>query len=207
MADQTSNDNSNVGGGMSSATTPPVQPVPASDPLATSMPATTGSRPVTSGGMDDDLGATPEGSEARSRFNAALEEAKAGASALKDEAWTRANSYRDQARGRSRDLSVDARTKAGELAGEGKMKASGALHGLSQLVDENAARIDENFGPQYGDYARNAGRQLREAADALERKSVEELGDDARAFVREQPGTAVGIAAVMGYVVARLFRK
>lgn len=195
MADETINTTSTT-------TTAPVQPV---DPLTT----TTGTQAISPGGIG--AGTTtppsPHTEEAKSRFNAALEEVKAGATALKDEAVTRAGSYRDQARDRGQDLSVDARTKAGELAVEAKAKASGALIGLSQLIDENAARIDENFGPQYGDYARNASRQLRESAGTLERKSVDELGEDARSFVRQQPGTAVGIAAAVGYVFARLFRK
>ncbi len=144
--------------------------------------------------------------EAKSRFNAALEEARAGASLLKEEAVTRAGAYRDQARGKGENLTADARTKAADLAVEGKAKASGALLGLSRLVDENAAKIDENLGPKYGDYARTASRTLRDTADSLERKSVEELGGDARTFVREQPAAAVGLAALAGFVVARIFR-
>ncbi len=200
MADDTINNPSTPG-----ATTLPVQPI---DPLTSTGPAMT--PPISTTGTTGMEGTTHPSlhtDEAKSRFSAALEEAKAGATALKDEAVTRASTYRDQAKGRSQDWSVDARSKAGDLADEGKAKASGALVGLSQMIDENAARIDENFGPQYGDYARNASRQLRESAEALERKSVEELGEDARTFVRQQPGTAVGIAAAVGFVFARLFRK
>jgi len=150
---------------------------------------------------------TPHTEEAKSRFNAALEEAKAGATALKDEAVTRASAYRDQARGKGENWTADAKSKAGDLAVEGKAKASGALLGLSRLVDENASKIDENLGPKYGDYARSASRSLRETADSLESKSVDELGTDARTFVREQPAAAVGIAAFAGFLVARIFRK
>ena len=154
---------------------------------------------------------TPETSpyrqEAKSRFNAALDEAKAGASALKDEALSRANSYRDQAKGKGDELSVDAKVKSRDLASEGKAKASGALAGLSRVVEEKATTIDENFGPKYGDYARSASRSMQESAESLERKSIEELGEDLRAFVRTKPGTAVGIAAATGFVFARLFRS
>lgn len=151
--------------------------------------------------------ASPHTEEAKSRFNAALEEAKAGATALKEEAVTRASTYRDQALDTGEHWSTEARTKASDLAVEGKAKASGALLGLSKLVDENAAKIDENLGPKYGDYARSASQSLRETADTLERKSVEELGDDARTFVREKPAAAVGLAALVGFVVSRIFSK
>ncbi len=179
-----------------------------------SIPATPPLMPVEQDGVNaqDGVGVVPQPAspyteEAKSRFNAALEEAKAGASALKEEAVTRASSYRDQALDTGEHWSSEARTMAGDLAVEGKAKASGALLGLSRLVDENAAKIDANLGPKYGDYARSASQSLRETADTLERKSIEELGDDARTFVREKPAAAVGLAALVGFVVSRMFSK
>jgi ElaB/YqjD/DUF883 family membrane-anchored ribosome-binding protein len=183
---------------------PSVPANPAMEPEALNAEGSTGS--TTSGAMGT-TSTSPHTEEARSRFNAALEEAKAGASALKDEATARASAYRDQARGRGENWTAEARTRAGDLAVEGKAKASGALLGLSRLVDENAATIDQNLGPRYGDYARSAADSLRETADSLERKSVDELGEDARTFVRESPAAAVGLAALAGFIVARIFRK
>ncbi|GAA4037791.1 hypothetical protein [Parerythrobacter jejuensis] len=163
--------------------------------------------------------------EAKSRFNAALDEAKAGAAALKAEAGEVVGTYREQAKGKSTDLTADAKAygeeakvraselaeetkvRAGELAVEGKAKASDALSALGKMVADNAAAIDDQFGPKYGDYARNASRSLQENAAKLEAKSVEEIGDDAREFVRKSPGTAIGLAAIGGYILARLFRR
>ena len=145
--------------------------------------------------------------EAKSRFNAALEEARAGAAALGAEARERVGAYGSQARTRSDNLAGTAKTKAVELARDGKTKASEALTGLSRVVEENAPTIDENLGAQYGDYARTASRKLQETAQRLDQKSVEELGDDAREFVRKSPGTAVGLAALAGFLLARLFRR
>ena len=90
---------------------------------------------------------------------------------------------------------------------DGKAKASDAISALGKMVADNAAVIDENFGPKYGDYARNASRTLQENAAKLESKSVDELSDDATEFVRKSPGLAVGLAAVGGYMIARLFRR
>lgn len=151
--------------------------------------------------------------EAKSRFNAALEEAKAGAAALRAEAGERAGAYRDQAKTRSTDLvseaktyGADAKVRAGELATEGKARVSDGLSSLGKVVADTATDIDGRFGEQYGDYARKASRSLQEASAKLDNKSVEELGDDAREFVRKSPGVAVGIAAVAGFLLARLFR-
>lgn len=164
--------------------------------------------PATTG---DKAGARPI-DEAKSRFNAALEEAKAGAAALRNEAEHRAGSYRDQARGKGDDLVSEARSygdkalgKAGDLAVEGKSVASDVIASLGKVVADTAPQIDERLGEQYGDYARKASRSLTETSTRLEAKSLDELGNDAREFVRQSPGVAVGIAAVFGYFVARLF--
>ena len=150
--------------------------------------------------------------EAKSRFTAALDEAKAGAAALKAEAGVRAGDYRDKAKSKSGDLvteaknyGAEAKTKAGELAVEGKAKVSDGLSSLGKVVGDTATDIDSKFGEQYGDYARRASRSLQEASAKLDAKSVDELGEDAREFVRKSPGTAVGIAAIAGFFLARLF--
>ncbi len=151
--------------------------------------------------------------EAKSRFNAALEEAKAGAAALRAEAGTRAGSYRENAMNKSDDLVADAKaygdqakTKANELATEGKAATSDAIASVGRVVGDTAAQIDERFGEQYGDYARKASQSLVEASAKLDAKSVDELGEDAREMVRKSPGVAVGLAAVAGFLIARMFR-
>jgi ElaB/YqjD/DUF883 family membrane-anchored ribosome-binding protein len=145
--------------------------------------------------------------KAKSRFNAALEEANAGAAALGAEARDRAGAYRSQAMSKSDDYAAQAKTKAVELAREGKDRASDALAGLGKVVADNATTLDDRFGTRYGDYARTASRSLQETAAKLDNKSLEDLGSDAREFVRKSPATAVGLAALAGYLFARMFRR
>ena len=163
--------------------------------------------------MTDTATSTDHRSEAKSRFNAALEEAKAGAAALKAEGKDRANAYREQAKGKGNDWTADAKAagedakvKGVELATEGKVKAGEGLSSLSKMVNENAYQIDEKLGAKYGDYARNASKSLDGYASRLDEKSVDELVEDGREFVRRSPGKAIGIAAVVGFMVSRLFR-
>jgi ElaB/YqjD/DUF883 family membrane-anchored ribosome-binding protein len=151
--------------------------------------------------------------EAKSRFNAALEEAKAGAAALRAEAESRLTVVGGQAKGKGTDLVTDAKAygeqalgKAGDIAVEGKKVTTDAIASLGKVVGDSAAQIDEKLGEQYGDYARKAARSLQETSAKLEAKSVEELGEDAREMVRKSPGVAVGVAAVVGFFLARLFR-
>jgi ElaB/YqjD/DUF883 family membrane-anchored ribosome-binding protein len=145
--------------------------------------------------------------KAKSRFNAALEEAKAGAAALGAEARDRAGAYRSQAMTKGDDYAAQAKTRAAELAREGKDRASDALAGLGKIVAENATTLDDKFGTRYGDYARTASRSLQETAAKLDNKSLEDIGSDAREFVRKSPGTAVGLAAIAGFLFARMFRR
>ncbi len=88
---------------------------------------------------------------------------------------------------------------------EGKARASDALAGLGKLVSDNAPVIDDRFGAKYGDYARTASRKIQETAAKIEAKDLDEIGDDARQFVRKSPALAVGLAAVAGFFLARLF--
>ena len=179
--------------------TQPTTATVAATPTATETVDTTGVDATTTS-------TSPNTAEAKSRFNAALEEAKAGGKALGDEAKVRAGKYRDDAKARGSEWSADAKTKAGDLAVEGKHKASEALTGLSRMIDENTATVDEKLGAKYGDYARSASKSLQENARKLDDKSLEELAEDSREAIRKSPATAVGLAAVVGFFFARLFR-
>ena len=151
---------------------------------------------------------------AKTKFSKAIEEAKAGIAELRAEASTRAEGYKDQASAKSGDWADDAKVygekakgKARELAVEGKAKTSETIASLGKLVSDNAVTIDEKFGTKYGDFARTASKSLEDAAAKVEAKDLDELGDDAREFVRKSPGLAVGMAAVAGFMIAKLFSR
>ncbi|MFM5929759.1 MAG: hypothetical protein ACKOPQ_02505 [Novosphingobium sp.] len=157
--------------------------------------------------------AAPASGEAKEKFAKAIEEAKAGAQALTRQAQDKAGEYRQKAASQSEALLDDAKeygaqakVKATELARDGKAKASEAISGLGQIVADSASTIDEKLGAKYGDYARTAARTMQESAAKLEAKDLGELGTDAKEFVKKSPGLAVGLAAVAGFVLARLFR-
>ena len=155
----------------------------------------------------------PATAEAKAKFSKAIDEARAGAAVLGKEAQAKAGAYREQVTAKGADwveeaktMAEQARGKAGELAKDGKARTSDAIAGLGKIVSDNADTIDEKLGTRYGDYARTAARSMQETAAKIESKDLNELGDDARQFVRKSPGLAVGIAAVAGFFFARLFR-
>lgn len=157
---------------------------------------------------------TATGSDgSKARFTKAVEEAKAGVHALGKEAQERAEGYREHANAKggewldeAKAMGNQARDKAAELASEGKTRASEAMLGLAKLIEENAPSIDAKLGTKYGDYARKAGSSVQDAATRLEAKDLNELGDDAKEFVRKSPALAIGLAATAGFLLARVFR-
>lgn len=94
--------------------------------------------------------------------------------------------------------------KARGLAEDGKAKATDVLAQLSQLLTDAAGQVDEKLGAQYGQYARSAADRVQGFSSSIDAKSVDDLLADARALVRKSPEVAVGIAAGVGFVVARL---
>lgn len=97
--------------------------------------------------------------------------------------------------------------KAVEYADAGKGKASDALDGLSKLLRDAAASVDEKLGANYGQYARKTADAIAGAATSLRKKDLTSIGDDAREFVRKSPVVAIGAAAAFGFVLARLLKS
>lgn len=164
---------------------------------------------------NDDLTPDPTAkTAAKGHFAKAVEEAKAGAQALGKEAQERAGEVRDKLAQQKDDLSAKGREKSSEAkdmayeyAVQGKAKATEGMQKFGKLVEDNAAMIDEKLGVQYGNYARSAAATINDTATKLDEKSLEDMGEDVKTFVREKPALAVGIAAGVGFMLARLFRR
>lgn len=104
-------------------------------------------------------------------------------------------------------LAGQAGDKARAFADTGKDKATGALDGFSDLMRDAAGSVDDKLGEQYGQYARSAADQLSGFAESLRGKQVDDLVDDAREFVKKSPAVAIGIAAGVGFILARLLKS
>jgi hypothetical protein len=103
-------------------------------------------------------------------------------------------------------LSSQAGEKARGLVSQGLERSAEALANVSKLVGETAPGIEERLGPEYGDYARRAASAIESTANAIAEKDPDELIEDTRNFVRNSPGLALAGAAVVGFVLARLFK-
>ncbi len=146
-------------------------------------------------GMAEALTDTTTGSAAPASTSTdtdtAAGKAKVTAQTLKDEAGKLGQQASEKARG---------------IADEGKLRATGALDDLSRMMEDAATTVDEKLGAQYGQYARSAAQTVSGLSDQLRAKEVEELVDDAREFVRKSPAIAIGTAAALGFVLARIVK-
>ena len=101
-------------------------------------------------------------------------------------------------------LREQAGDKARVYAEEGKTKASDALGQLSKMLTDAAGNVDEKLGEQYGQYARTAADKVQGFSSSLNDANVDDLIESARDLVRKSPAIAIGAAAAVGFVVARL---
>lgn len=102
---------------------------------------------------------------------------------------------------------AQATDKARTFAEDGKARAGTALDQIAQLLTDAAGQVDEKLGSQYGTYARSAADSVSGFADQVKAKDIDELVDDARELVRKSPAIAVGAAAAIGFVIARLVQS
>lgn len=113
----------------------------------------------------------------------------------------------DTLRDEASKFGSQAAERARGLAGEGKDRATDALDQVAKLMENAAGDVDEKLGADYGKYARSAAQGISGFADTLRGKQVDELLDDAADFVRKSPVIAVGTAAAIGFVLARLIKS
>jgi len=102
-----------------------------------------------------------------------------------------------------RDQAAD---KARDLAHQGKERTANALDGVTKFVGNAAGTIDDTVGEQYGAYARRAADAIQGFSTTLRSKDVDDLLNDAREVIRKNPAIALGAAAAVGFVFARLIR-
>lgn len=114
----------------------------------------------------------------------------------------------EQAKQALRDNTAKVKDQAADkfrvYADDGKARGAGALEQLSRMLSDAAGQVDEKLGGQYGQYARSAADQVQGLADTVRNKDVDELMNDVRGFVKASPAVAIGVAAALGFAVARL---
>lgn len=111
-----------------------------------------------------------------------------------------------QVREQVSSLRSQATDRARGFADDGKAKATSLLDDLGEVIDEAAEAVDRKFGADYANYAHRASGAVSGFAENIRAKTVDDLIDDTRDFVRKSPAIAIGIAAVAGFLLVRLIK-
>jgi ElaB/YqjD/DUF883 family membrane-anchored ribosome-binding protein len=109
---------------------------------------------------------------------------------------------RDQVTG----LRGQAADKLRGFADDGKGRVTGLLEDVSEVINDAARSVDERLGGDYGEYAHRAAGAVADFAGRIRDKSVDDIMDDTRDFVRKSPVIAIGIAAVAGFALLRVIK-
>ncbi len=109
--------------------------------------------------------------------------------------------------GRFDEYKAQATDKARAFAEAGKDRATAALDDLVKMMEDAAGEVDGRLGSQYGDYARRAAEGIGSFSETFKDKDVDQIFDEARELVKKSPAVAIGVAAAIGFVVARIARS
>lgn len=101
-------------------------------------------------------------------------------------------------------LQSQAGDKARQFGDMGKERAAGALEQLATMLTDAAGQVDAKLGAQYGAYARNAADTVQKFSGQVRDQDLDQLLDQGRELVRKSPAIAIGAAAAVGFVLARL---
>jgi len=85
----------------------------------------------------------------------------------------------------------------------GKTRAASALHGVAQSLLGGAQDQEDGLGG----YIRQAGEQVRRAADFLENTDARELTRRTEEYARRQPAIFLGGAFALGLIAARFLKS
>jgi ElaB/YqjD/DUF883 family membrane-anchored ribosome-binding protein len=97
-------------------------------------------------------------------------------------------------------------SSAMDAMANGKDRTTDVLDDVQAMIDDVARSIDDRLGPQFGAYAHKAADAVSSMSTSLKSRDVDELIEHARDFVRRKPVLAIGGAAAIGFLVARLLK-
>jgi ElaB/YqjD/DUF883 family membrane-anchored ribosome-binding protein len=152
---------------------------------------------------DADLEAPPADAE----FRPAEPLKDAGVDFTPDEGTTGTTGAKQAIKDGGQKLVGQATDKARVFADQGKTVAGDKLDQVAQMLSDAAQQVEDKIGGQYAQYARDAADRVSGYSTAVRNKDVDELVDDVRNFVRASPAVAIGIAAAVGFALARVVQS
>lgn len=115
-----------------------------------------------------------------------------------------------EVKGEAADILHKAGAGAKSAASSGKDYAAEGLSGLADAARQIAGKLSDapadSGNAKAAEFARKAADSIDKFSSRLREKEVEEIAEDARSAVRNNPAIAVGAAAVIGFALARFLK-
>ncbi|HEY0114834.1 MAG TPA: hypothetical protein VGB54_03850 [Allosphingosinicella sp.] len=159
------------------------------------------------GGGTGSAGGSGSGATGGSAFQFDKESSGGSGSSGKGGIGKAADTIATQVREQISTLTSQAGDRARTMADDGKRHTTSFLQAVAQVVSEATGSVEDRLGPQYTGLGHRASDSINSLASSLDARSVDDLYDDARAFVRRSPAVAMGIAAIVGFAIARVVRS
>lgn len=112
----------------------------------------------------------------------------------------------EQLKAQAQQVRSQATDKVRSAAEQGKEKAVGTLEGLSQAAHRIADELNQGQTAAVAPYAHKAADLIGGFSQSLRDKPVDELLDDVRVYVRQNPSVAIGVAVATGFALARFLK-
>jgi len=103
-------------------------------------------------------------------------------------------------------LRADATGKVRGLVDEGKAQITQSIDGIVEATREIAEKLDAAGVGPVSRYITQAADHMAGWSESINEKSIEDLFDDTRNFVRSSPAVAVGVAVIGGFIVSRVLK-
>ena len=94
--------------------------------------------------------------------------------------------------------------KVTQFADNGKNQIATKLTDVAEVIESIAGSADEQYGPSVGQYVHRAASAVSTAAEELRNRSVDDLVSGSRYLIQNNPGLAIGTAALLGFAAARI---
>ncbi len=94
-----------------------------------------------------------------------------------------------------------------DAVNDGKLQLAGTLDGLVQAAHEFAAKLEGGAGGPVADIAKRVAGTVSEWQQSIETKSVEDLLDAGRDFVRQSPMLSMTLSVAAGFLVSRMLKS
>ena len=115
-----------------------------------------------------------------------------------------------EVKGEMAEIAEKAGSTAKSAATSGKDYAAEAVHGLADAARQVASKLDDGSADgsnaKAAEFARKAAESMDRFSSKLRDRNVDEIAEDARSVVRQNPAIAVGAAAIIGFALARFLK-